>query len=51
MYLLWLRLMKGLEAFAAGSFPTEAVEDAGFADSTHFSRTFRRTTAAALDVK
>jgi AraC family transcriptional regulator len=53
-YLLWLRLMKGLEAFAAGSSLTDAAQDAGFADSAHFSRTFRRmfgTTAAALDVK
>jgi AraC family transcriptional regulator len=53
-YLLWLRLMKGLEAFAAGSSLTKAAQDAGFADSAHFSRTFRRmfgTTAAALDVK
>jgi AraC-like DNA-binding protein len=53
-YLLWLRLMKGLEAFAAGDSLTDAAHDAGFADSAHFSRTFRRmfgTTAAALDVK
>lgn len=53
-YLLWLRLMKGLEAFAAGASLTDAAHDAGFADSAHFSRTFRRmfgTTAAALDVR
>lgn len=53
-YLLWLRLMKGLEEFAAGASLTDAAHDAGFADSAHFSRTFRRmfgTTAAALDVK
>ena len=53
-YLLWLRLMRGLEGFAAGASLTEAAHDAGFADSAHFSRTFRRmfgTTAAALDLK
>jgi AraC-like DNA-binding protein len=53
-YLLWLRLMRGLEAFAAGASLTEAAHDAGFADSAHFSRTFRRmfgTPAAALEIK
>ena len=53
-YLLWLRLTRGLERFAAGASLTDAAHDAGFADSAHFSRTFRRmfgTTAAALDVK
>lgn len=53
-YLLWLRLMRGLEAFAAGASLTDAAHDAGFADSAHFSRTFRRmfgTTAAALEVR
>jgi AraC-like DNA-binding protein len=53
-YLLWLRLMKGLEAFAGGASLTDAALDAGFADSAHFSRTFRRmfgTAAAALDVR
>jgi len=52
-YLLWLRLMKGLEAFSGGASLTDAAHDAGFADSAHFSRTFRRmfgTAAAALDV-
>jgi AraC-like DNA-binding protein len=53
-YLLWLRLMRGLEAFASGASLTDAALGAGFADSAHFSRTFRRmfgTAAAALDVK
>jgi AraC-like DNA-binding protein len=53
-YLLWLRLMRGLEAFASGASLTDAALDAGFADSAHFSRTFRRmfgTAAAALDVR
>jgi len=52
-YLLWLRLMRGLEAFASGASLTDAALGAGFADSAHFSRTFRRmfgTAAAALDV-
>jgi len=45
--------MKGLEAFASGASLTDAALGAGFADSAHFSRTFRRmfgTAAAALDV-
>jgi AraC-like DNA-binding protein len=53
-YLLWLRLMRGLEVFAGGASLTDAAHNSGFADSAHFSRTFRRmfgTTAAALDVK
>lgn len=52
-YLVWLRLMKGLETFAAGASLTDAALGAGFADSAHFSRTFRRmfgTAAAALDL-
>ena len=53
-HLLWLRLMKGLEVYARGASLTDAAHDAGFADSAHFSRTFRRmfgTSAAALDLK
>lgn len=52
-YLLWLRMTRAIEAFAAGSSLTEAAHQAGFADSAHFSRTFRRmfgTKAAALQV-
>ena len=41
-YLLWLRLTKALEAYAAGASLTEAAHGAGFADSAHLSRTFRR---------
>lgn len=41
-YLLWLRLTRAVEALAAGATLTQAAHDAGFADSAHFSRTFRR---------
>lgn len=41
-YLLWLRLVRAVESFVAGASLTEAAHEAGFADSAHFSRTFRR---------
>lgn len=41
-YLLWLRLMRAVEIFARGESLTEAAHRAGFADSAHLSRTFRR---------
>ncbi|MCF8504777.1 MAG: AraC family transcriptional regulator [Caulobacter sp.] len=41
-YLLWLRLTRALQAFAAGASLTQAAHEAGFADQAHFSRTFRR---------
>lgn len=41
-YLLWLRMTKAVEAYAHGASLTTAAYDAGFADSAHFSRTFRR---------
>lgn len=41
-YVLWLRLNRALEAFAAGETLTTAAYRAGFADSAHLSRTFRR---------
>lgn len=41
-YLLWLRLTRAVEAVVAGCSLTEAAHQAGFADSAHFSRTFRR---------
>ncbi len=41
-FILWLRLMRALERFAAGRTLTEAAHDAGFSDSAHLSRTFRR---------
>lgn len=42
-YLVWLRLVRAVQHYAAGSSLTEAAHAAGFADSAHFSRQFRRT--------
>ena len=42
-YLLWLRLVRALQVYAEGRSLTEAAHAAGFADSAHFSRTFKRT--------
>ncbi len=50
-YILWLRLTRAVERFAAGASLTEAAHEAGFSDSAHLSRTFRRMfgiTPAAL---
>lgn len=41
-YVLWLRLERALEAYAAGESLTAAAQAGGFADSAHLSRTFRR---------
>lgn len=41
-YLLWLRLTRAVECFASGASLTQAAHDAGFSDSAHLSRTFRR---------
>jgi AraC family transcriptional regulator len=41
-YLLWLRLTRAVACVAAGASLTQAAHEAGFADSAHFSRTFRR---------
>ncbi|MCC7134500.1 MAG: helix-turn-helix domain-containing protein, partial [Gemmatimonadales bacterium] len=41
-YVLWLRLNRAVEAFAAGEALTAAAYQAGFSDSAHLSRTFRR---------
>ena len=41
-FVLWLRIQKAVEAYAQGASLTTAAYDAGFADSAHFSRTFRR---------
>jgi AraC family transcriptional regulator len=50
-FVTWLRLERAVAGYAGGSSLTEAAHDAGFADSAHLSRTFRRTfglPAAAL---
>jgi AraC family transcriptional regulator len=41
-YVLWLRLEQSLGAYVAGSTLTDAAFAGGFADSAHFSRTFKR---------
>ena len=41
-YVLWLRLEVAVAAYAAGRSLTEAAQAGGFADSAHFSRTFKR---------
>jgi AraC family transcriptional regulator len=41
-YLLWRRLLKAVAAFTNGESLTDAAHVAGFADSAHLSRTFRR---------
>lgn len=52
-YLLWLRIMRAVGLFSSGKSLTAAAHEAGFADSAHFSRTFRRMfglPAAALQI-
>lgn len=41
-YVLWLRLELAVSSYAAGNNLTEASYAGGFADSAHFSRTFKR---------
>jgi AraC-like DNA-binding protein len=41
-YVLWLRLELAVASYAAGNSLTEASHAGGFADSAHFSRTFKR---------
>jgi len=41
-YVLWLRLERSLAALVAGATLTDAAYAGGFADSAHFSRTFKR---------
>jgi len=41
-YVLWLRLVRAVDAHAKGLSLTEAAHEAGFADSAHLSRAFRR---------
>ena len=42
-YVLWLRLMRAVNDYSLGKSLTEAAHAAGFSDSAHFSRTFKRT--------
>ncbi len=48
-YLLWRRLMCATELFSAGSSLTDAAHGAGFSDSSHLSRTFRRMFGITAD--
>ncbi len=41
-YVLWLRLNVAIECSMRGGSWTEAAHEAGFADSAHLSRTFKR---------
>lgn len=41
-YVLWLRLQHALQSSLRGASWTEAAHEAGFADSAHLSRTFRK---------
>ncbi|WP_214621709.1 helix-turn-helix transcriptional regulator [Sphingobium nicotianae] len=42
-YMLWLRLVRAVQVYSEGQSLTEAAHAAGFSDSAHFSRVFRRT--------
>ncbi len=48
-YLLWRRLMRAVELFSAGASLTDAALGAGFSDSSHLSRTFRRMFGITAD--
>ena len=41
-YLLWLKLQRAATSIVNGVRLTEAAFEAGFADSAHMSRTFKR---------
>ncbi len=47
-YILWTRLESAVEVLAAGASATTAALEAGFADSAHLSRTFRRMFGTSL---
>ena len=52
-YLLWLKIIRAVGLFSTGKSLTVAAHEAGFADSAHFSRTFKRMfgiPAAALQI-
>lgn len=42
-FMLWQRLTRAIDAYAGGESLTEAAHGAGFSDSAHLSRVFRRT--------
>jgi len=42
-YLLWLRLIRAVDEYSQGRSLTEVAHLAGFSDSAHFSRIFKRT--------
>jgi AraC-like DNA-binding protein len=46
-YLLWLKLQRAGAAIAGGAGLSAAAHAAGFADSAHMTRTFRRMLGAA----
>lgn len=46
-YVLWLRIGIAISTYASGASLTDAAYAGGFADSAHFSRTFRRMFGAA----
>jgi AraC-like DNA-binding protein len=48
-YLLWLRLTRAVELFSGGASLTESAHAAGFSDSSHLSRTFRRMFGITAD--
>lgn len=53
-YVLWLRMERAVAEYASGATLTHAAHAGGFADSAHFSRTFRRMfglPAAALRIE
>jgi AraC-like DNA-binding protein len=52
-YVLWLRLVRAVDAHARGLSLTDAAQEGGFADSAHLSRTFKRMfglPAASLEI-
>lgn len=52
-YVQWLRLIRAVDAYTGGLSLTDAAHEAGFADSAHLSRTFKRMfglSAASLEM-
>ncbi len=47
-FVLWARLQQAVEAVSAGRSLTEAALEAGFSDSAHLARTFRRMFGTTL---